>query len=820
MFIDLRYALRSLRRSPSFTAAAVLTLALGIGANTAIFSVVDAVLLRSVPFEAVDRLLMVWETDRNSGTTREPASFPDFLDFQSRSLELESAGALMGAQMTAVAEEGAPERLTALAVTHDLLQTLGIRGIRGRNFLPAEDRPNGDKVAIINEQLLARLFGGNQDVLGRVLRLDEVPHTIVGVVPEGADLGVLQILSAAAYARAFADQGTRADVDVWVPLQASAETLPRQTHPLFVIGRLAPDASVASARDELTAIAADLEQTYPVNDGRGVFVEPLSTVMFGPVRPALLVLTVAVGLVLLVACANAANLLLARATSRRRDVAVRRALGAGARRLLPQFLFEGLVLSSLALMVGLGMASAGLETLTALAPPDIPRLDEMRLNGQVLGVAVALSFAVGVVFGLVPLVQARQVDVQGALKGALPSGRRGHGTRAMLVVTQVALAVLLVVGAGLLVRSFWSLLQVDPGFSTGGVLKAEYQLPSARYSTSMARWPNFTETHAFNDELLRRVSALGVTESAAMAGNHPLDAGSTNSFVVVGREAEAGDWPEISIRRVTSDYFRTVGLSLVRGRLIDDRDDERAATVALINEAAVGRFFPDRDPLGQQLGFWGAERTIVGVVADERFQGLEQASPVAVYLPLPQAPSTGGVYALMLRTNRDPASVAPTIGRIVRELDPDLALFGVEPLDVTMSRSVAQRRFVMTLLGLFALLAIALAAIGIHGVLGYDVAQRTREIGIRMSLGARPGDVVGLVVRQGLSLILLGLAVGLAAAFLMTRAMTSLLYGVTPADTVTLLAAPALLLFFGLLACLLPARRAARVAPSVALRVE
>ena len=820
MLSDLRHAIRSLGRSPSFTLVAVLTLALGIGANTAIFSVVDAVLLRTVPFDEVDRLVMVWETDRNSGTTREPASFPDFVDFQTRSRELETAAALMGAQRTAVADDGAPSRMTALAVTHELLPMLGVRGVRGRTFLPEEDRPDGPKVALISERLLPRLFAGGEDALGRVLRLDDVPHTIIGVVPEGADLGVLQILSAAAYARAFADQGTRSNVDVWVPLQASDETFPRQTHPIFVIGRLAPEATLASARDELTAIATDLEQTYPQNDGRGVFVEPLSTVVFGPVRPALLVLMAAVGLVLLVACANAANLLLARATTRRREVAVRRALGADTCRLLPQFLFEGLVLTSLALVAGLALAGAGLETLIAVAPPDIPRLADIGLDGRVLGVSAALSLGVGLVFGLVPMTQARLVDMQAALKGSVPAGRRRQGPRAILVVTQVALAVLLVVGAGLLVRSFWSLLQVEPGFRTGGVLKAEYQLPAGRYPTNMARWPDFTETQAFNDELLRRVSTLDVTDSAALAGNHPLDAGFTNSFVVVGREAEAREWPEISVRRVTPEYFRTVGLSLVLGRLLEQTDDVRAAPVAVINETAARRFFADREPLGQQLGFWGAARTIVGVVADERFLGLEQSPPLAVYLALAQAPSTNGAYALMLRTDRDPATVAPTIERIARDLDPGLAVFGVEPLDVTLSRSVAQRRFVMTVLSLFALLALVLAAVGIHGVLGYDVARCTREIGIRMSLGARPADVVVLIVRQGLALILVGLVVGLAAAMVLTRDMTSLLYGVTPVDPLTLLAAPVLLAVVGLLACLLPARRATAVEPAVALRVE
>ena len=820
----LRYAVRTLRRSPTFALVAVVTLALGIGANAAIFSVIDAVLLRTVPFEAMDRLLMIWGTDRDSGTVREPASFPDYLDFQRRSQQVEAAAAMMGAQVNAATADGEPIRLTALAVTHELLPVLGIQAVVGRTFMPAEDRPGGPAVAVISEGLWTRLFDRDPDILGRVIQLAEVPTEVVGVVPASADLGVLQVLSAAAYARAFADRGTRADVDVWVPLQASAEEFPRATHPIFVVGRLAPGATFASAQDELAAIAADLERDYPENDARGVFVEPLSEVVFGPVRPALLVLLGAVALVLLVACANVANLVLARATTRLREVALRRAIGANARHLARQFFAESLLLTVLATVVGLGLAAVGLDLLVSLAPADIPRLTEIQLDGRVLAVAVALSLAVGLAFGMVPISQAWRLDLQSALKGDLPLGaavgRFRRGPRMALVVAQVALAVLLMIGAGLLVRSFWSLLEVDKGFETGGVLKAEYQLPGSRYPTEMRTWPDFSETRALNGDLLRRVSTVTGVTSAALAGNHPLDAGFTNSFVVVGREAEAADWPEISMRRVTPGYFATVGLALTRGRLLAETDDTFSSPVALINESAARRFFADRDPVGQRLGFWGSAWTIVGVVADERFHGLEQSPPLAVYLPLVQAPSTDGAYTLLARTAGDPATLAPTIRRIARESDPTLAFFGMEPLDDTLSRSIGQRRFILTLLGLFAALAVVLAVVGVHGVLSYDVAQRRREIGIRMALGARSAGITGLVLREGLTLTLVGLAVGLVAALGLSRLLTTLLFGVAPLDPVTFLAVPLLVLLVAMAACYLPARRAATVDPMRALRVE
>ncbi|HEX7050810.1 MAG TPA: ABC transporter permease [Longimicrobiales bacterium] len=819
---DLRYALRTLRRTPGFTMVAVLTLALGIGANTAIFSVIDGVLLRPVPFADADRLMMVWETDRNSGTTREPASVPDYLDFGERSTRFERLAAFAGTELNLTPDDGAPLRLTALAVTHEFLPLVGIEPRIGRSFTAAEDAPGGPHAVLISEDLWARLFARDPGVVGRTLRLDDVVYTVIGVLPSGADFGTLQVLGAAAYGRSFADRGTATGVDVWVPLQPDPESLPRSTHPIFVLGRLAAGASVAAAQQELGAIAAELEATYPVNDGRGVFIEPLTDVVFGPVRPALVVLLGAVALVLLVACVNVANLLLARGTTRVREVAVRTALGAGAGRLGRQFLVESVVLTLVAAAAGVGLAFAGLELLLALAPADIPRLPDVGIDARVLVATLVVSVLVGIAFGAVPTLQARRIDVQSALKGAgrgASAGRERRRLRSALVVAELALAVVLVAGAGLLIRSFWRLQQVDTGFRAEGVLKAEFQLPTSRYAAGSPGWPDFPEMRRFNGDLLRRVRALPGVESAAIAGNHPLDAGFTNSFVVVGREAEAKNWPEISIRRVGAGYFETVGLPLLSGRTLRDSDDAFATPVLIINQTAARRFFADRDPLGQQIAFWGAARTIVGVVADEHVHGLARPAPPAAYAPFAQV-SRPGAEVLLLRTNGDPAALAPAVRRIVRELDPALAVYGVEPLAETVSRSIGQQRFTMALLAAFAALAIALAVIGVHGVLSYTVSRRTPEIGIRMALGASHGNVVGLVVGEGLRLALVGLALGIAGALAASRLLRSLLFGVTATDPATFAAVAAAILAAGALASWIPARRAARVDPMAALRNE
>jgi putative ABC transport system permease protein len=818
---DARYAIRLLRRNPGFAAAAILTLTLGIGVTTAIFSVVDAVLLRPVPFPEPERLVMVWETDRDSGTSHEPGAWPDFVDFQQQSRQVDRFAGIIADETTFTPERGEPMRLAALAVTHELLPLVGARPLVGRSFTADDDRVGGPAVVMISDRLWDRVFDRDPAVIGRTLRLDDRPHTIIGVTPAHADFGMLQVLAAADYSRGFADRDRRSQVDVWVPLQANPKELVRDTHPLIMLGRLAPGATVAMAQQELAAIAVDLERKYTSNKARGVFVEPMRRVIFGPTQPALLVLLAAVGLVLLIACVNVANLLLARGTGRRREVAVRAALGAGPSRLARQFVIENLMLTVVSGMLGLAAAFAGLRVLLALAPPEVPRLATVGIDERVLLLALAVSIIIGLVFGTLPVLQARGTNLQDALnaedaRGA-SGGREGRFTRSALVVAEVALAVVLVTGASLLIRSFWKLQQVDPGFDATSVMKAEFQLPSSRYPWDFRAWPDIVAVHRFTAALLARVSALPGVEAAALAGSHPLSAGFTNSFVIVGREEESRDFPEMSMRGVTPGYFRTVRVPLVRGRSLEVRDDSKAPRVVVINEAAATRFFSNRDPLGQQIAFWGSRWTIVGVVGNEQFHGLTKAAPVAAYMSYAQAPPRGA-QSLLVRASGDSGRLVNAVRASFAELDPALALYGVEPLSATLSESIATPRFLMLLLMIFAALALILAAIGIHGVLSYAVAQRTREIGIRMALGASPRSVTRLVVGQGATLTAGGLGAGLVLSVAFGRSLAGVLFGVAPTDAVSFAAVLLVLAAVAAISIWLPARRAVRVDPLVAMR--
>jgi predicted permease len=518
-----------------------------------------------------------------------------------------------------------------------------------------------------------------------------------------------------------------------------------------------------------------------------------------------------------------ANLLLARATARAQDVAVRAALGATQGRIARQVLAETLLLALTAAVTGIGLAYAGVRALVAIAPPDVPRLSAASINIPVLLTTLGVAIAAGLAFGLLPALQVRRLNLQSTLAGASGRSSAGPGRtrlRSSLVVAELALAVVLVCGAALLMRSFWALQHVDPGFETEGVLKAEYQLPASRYPVDFRRWPDFTEQHTFNAALLRRAAALPGVSSAAIAGNHPLDPGFTNSFTIVGREAEARTWPEISIRRVSPSYFPTVGLNLVKGRLFRDGDNTAAQPVAIVNLEAARRFFPDRDALGAHIRFWGASRLIVGVVADEKFHGIVDAAPIAAYTPIAQTPSANGSGVLLLRTSGNPADLTVPAIAAIHDVDRGLAVFGVEPLQLTLSRSIGQRRFTMLLLGLFAGVALLLGAVGIHGVLSCGVSQRSREIGIRMALGARATDLVTSIVREGLGLAAIGLALGLAGAFALTRFLSTQLFGVAPTDPATFAAVAALLAVVAVAATLAPARRATLVDPVVALRAE
>lgn len=570
-----------------------------------------------------------------------------------------------------------------------------------------------------------------------------------------------------------------------------------------------------------SAIAAELEATYPVNAARGVNVEPLRAVVFDNVRPALLVLGGAVALVLLIACTNVTSLLLARSRARARETAVRTALGAGGGRLARQFLAENLLLAVLGSAAGLALAQIMLRVLLRLVPADVPRAAAIGINGRVLLLSVGIALATGGLFALVPLLHARRMAPERILRAEGGRGHSGSGGarfRSALVVGELALSVVLATSAVLLIRSFYQLSSVDPGFAARGVLKAEYQLPEARYPRDYAVWPRWVAIQSFNARVLERVSTLPGVEAAAIAEAHPLDPAFTNSFFVVGREAEAADWPEIRIRKVTPGYFDAVDVPVLRGRGITDADGPDDEPVVVINAAAAERFFAGREPIGAQVSFWGTPRTIVGVVGNERLHGLAEATPPALYAPLDQVPSPTGV--LLVRTTGDPMALAGAVRAAVREQDPALALYGVEPLEETVAASIARERFTTLLLTMFAALAMVLSAIGVYGLLAFVVAQRKAELGIRLALGARPRALVGLVIGHAARLAFVGVALGIAGALAGGQLLRGLLYGVAATDARSLAIAAVAMLAVALLASLAPARRAVTGDPVQALRAD
>ena len=794
---DLHYAWRSLRRQPGFTLVVVLTLALGIGANAAIFSVLDAVLLRPLPYPAGERVMTLWTDNQVQGWPRDVSSYPNFADWRAQSTSFAELAAWRGGSAT-LTGGGAPERLRGVVSTPSLFRVLGVSAARGR-VLVDEDQAQTRSVAVISDGFWQRRFGGDPGIVGRTMLLDGVATEIVGVMPAGF---------------AFPDD----EIDVWRPFAADIAETPRGQFWLEVLGRLKPGVTVERARSDVNAVAKRLVEQYPDNEGLGVTVVSLHETITGDVRPALLVLMGAVGFVLLIACANVANLLLVRGASRARELAVRAALGAGRARIALQLVIESAVLALAGAAVGLLLAMLGVRLLVRLAPEDIPRLDQVSVNGNVLlftvGVGVLTALAFGVPYGL----RAGALRLASALKdGSRGSGVEGLRARRVLVVSQVALALVILVSASLLLATVRRLQTMDAGLDPAGVLTASLSWPESRYAAIERR-------RAFQDELLQRVRALPGVQAAAMTSNLPLSGSEAGGPIVVDGAAPRPELDEKEVRytRATPEYFAAMRMPLRRGRsfLPEERGSDSTG-VAVINATLASQYFGADDPVGRRIRLGdgsGPLMTVVGVVGDARQSRLDAPIRPEIFMSAQRSPGAGGT--VVVRTAGDPAALVPAVRRLVGEMDAELALARMTPMTEYWAESIAARRFNALLLSLFAAVALALAVVGIYGVMAYSVAARQREVGIRLAVGAQPRQVVGLVLRDALRMTVLGLAIGVALTFATARLLASLLFDVSATDPLLLAAAVVLLGLVALAAGWLPARRAARVDPLLALRSE
>jgi putative ABC transport system permease protein len=800
---DLRYGLRILVRSPGFTTVAVLTLAIGIGANSAIFSVVNTTLLRPLPYHEPERLVGLWE---ESPQLKEMSvSWPNYLDWKEQSRAFERLAATRAANAT-LTGEGAAERMDVREVTAEFLATLGCRPALGRDFSAEDDRPESEPVVIVSHGTWRRRFASDPGLVGRRLILDDTPTTVIGIGPPRFEFyGV--------------------EPDLWLPLGRRADRMQeRGNHPgIYVVGRLKPGVSLEQARADLATIAARLEAQYPdSNSGHTVGSRPMHEDVVGAIRPVLLLLLGAVGLVLLIACVNVAGLMLARAAARDREISIRAALGSGRPRLVRMLLTESLLLGTLGGALGLLLAFWGVDLLAALVQPSLPRLEPLSVDLPVLGFTLALSAATGILFGLAPALQMTKVDLQRSLKeGGRGSTAGRHRLRQGLVVAEVALALMLLIGAGLAMQSFQRLVRVDPGLDPRGVLTVRLTLPESRY-------PDEARRAQFLERALERLRALPGVDAAGMVIPLPFSGeGWQSNYLIEGRpRPKKADEPTLDEFTVGPGYFRAMRVPLLRGRDFTPSDDARAPRVAIINQAMAERFWPGEDPIGRRIERGASDDpakanylTIVGVAGDVRQYGLNLPAKAQVYRPHAQRPLS--VMHLLARSAAgDPLNLAPMLRREIATLDPDQPIYRVETMDRLLGRMVASSRLSMTLLLAFAATALLLASIGIYGVMAYTVTQRTHEIGIRMALGARRGDVLRLVVRQGMRLAVIGVLIGLAGAAALTRVMGSLLFGVSPTDPLTFAGVALLLSAVAALASYVPARRAARVDPMAALRCE
>jgi len=805
---DLRYAARMLRKNPGFALIAILTLALGIGANTAIFSVVYTVLLKALPYPQADRLVMVYEDVRlpNYQNSRNEPSPGNFADWMGQNTVFESMAAYRNRSFN-LSGEGEPVRVEGELVTSEFFATLRIKPALGRVFVPQEDRPGNSHVIVISDGLWKSRFGSDLQVLGKRILLDGESYSIVGVMPPGFR---------------FPDP----DDQLWAPMALSpAELSNRGSHFLLVFARLKPEVTLARAQAEMNLLAKHFTELYPgTNTGLSVNVMSLHDDIAGPVRPALLVLAVAVGLVLLIVCANVANLLLARASVRQREMAVRLALGAGRARIARQLLTESLLLSLLGCFLGLLLAQWCIGALKLLAASNLPRTDEFSLNAPVLIFSVALSLLVGIAFGAAPAIQAGRARVHETLKSGGRESSSGSRLRirGLLVILETALGAIIVIGAGLLLRSFLEIEHVPLGFEPQGVLSFRVIPRGERYSQPSQR-------AAFYRQVLDRLEALPSVRSGAAVSFIPLTlARGSKGFSIEGRAPTApGQIPMAGYNIVTPGYFGTMRISLLRGRDFSWGDAPQTQPVIMINEAMSKTYWPNEDPLGKRIRQGGPEDhelpwlTITGVIADVREYDPVTAPRPTMYFPIAQFAEPAGILRdWVVRTNDDPTVIAANVRGAVWDVDKDLPVTRIRTMEEVRSLSIMSPRLNLLLFGLFAALALVLATIGIYGVTAYNVAQRTREIGIRVALGAGGNDVLRLVVGQGARLALIGVVLGMMGAFALTRLMANMIYGVSAADPLTFFAVASLLALVALTACYIPARRAMRVDPLVALRYE
>ncbi len=800
MLTDLRYAFRQLIKSPGFTAVTILTLALGIGACTAIFSVVNAVLLRPLDYPDPARLVVIRETQLPD-FPEFSVSPPNYLDWEKQTKSYENLAAYSGSRIN-LTGDGEPQQLIGVKATAHYFDVYGIKPVLGRTFLPEEDAPGKNHVVVLSYPFWQRVFGGTADVVGRPIQLNGEPYTVIGVAPLGF--------------------GIASKVDAWMPMAFDPKETAndnRGAHYLNVAGRLRPGVTVAQAEAELKVLAAQLATQYPdSNKGWGIFLMPLQDYSVRDVRAVLYTLLGAVGCVLLIACANIANLLLARATARHREISIRAALGASRARLVRQLLTESVLLALCGGLAGMLLARWGLDALLALAPANLPRVADIHLDAGVLAFSLALSVLTGLVFGIAPAWLAARADVNEALKqgsrGSTEGGARGR-LRSALVVLEVTFALMLLGGAGLLARSFMQLTHVDSGFTPENATVLRLSLPQKKYALP-------EQQTAFADALLERVKTLPGVQAVGLTHSMPLVGDYVLGFNIEGRPAIApSDLPNTNYYAVTPDYFRAMGIRLMRGRVFTAQDNAKTPRVAIINETLARQHFPNEDPIGKRINITNGPdtwREIVGIVGDIKQYGPDKATSNQSYEPFAQVPFSS--LNLVIRTSGPPAALLSAIRPTVYAVDKDQPIGTIRPLEEIMADSIARQRFAMTLLTVFSAVALVIAAVGIYGVMAYSVVQRTGEFGIRMALGAQQRDVLRLVLVQGGKLIGLGLLIGLAATLAASRAMGSMLFNTSAQDPLTLGTITLLLGAVALVACLLPANRATKVNPIEALRAE